>query len=256
MERLPFTFYALIQIAFLFVHFPTTGRFPRILSFAFLLALLFYCHTEYSLQSPGEDYILGCSNGILLATAVYITFLCPEFPDSFHRTSRKNGAEPAPSDLPFAQKLSWMAERAGNIREIGSSRGGGAMNGVAVDAKADNRGPANSSTRKRFVISRVMLSILSLAVFHSTLVYRLQNPSFDPTLHEGAHDGRLIRAHSSLLRKLWVVIVWVAGTVSEMSFLQTTAAAFSVGVGGFQPEDWPSMFGTPAHAYSVRRFWS
>jgi len=242
MERLPFAFYALVQVAFLFVHYPTTRRFPRVVSFTFLLSLLFYCCTEYSLQSPGEDYVLGCSNGIILATAVYMTFFCP------------NGLQPAPSELPFAQKLRFTAELAGNIRRIGFTRGSGAMDRVAVDTNVDidKRRPA----RKRFVISRVALSIFSLVVFHSTLAYRLQNPAFNPTLHEDARDGRFIRTHSSLLRRFWEVIVWAAGTVSEMTFLQTSVAALSVGVGAFQPEDWPPLFGSPTHSYSVRRFWS
>ena len=251
MERLPFTFYVLVQVAFLFVHYPTTRRFPRIVSFTCLLALLFHCYTAYSLQSPGEDYVLGCSNGILLVTAAYITFSCPEFPDGFQRRGLAVKAESAPSELPFAQKLGWMAELAGDMRRIDFTRGGG-----AIDTNIDKRGLASSSARKRFVISRVMLSIMCLTVFHFTLLYRLQNPSFNPALHEDAHNGRFIRAHSPLLRRTWEVVVWTAGTVSEMTFLQATAAALSVGIGAFEPEDWPPMFGSPTHAYSVRRFWS
>ena len=255
MERLPFTFYALVQIAFLFVHYPTTRRFPRIASFACLFALLFHCYTEYSLQSPGEDYVLGCTNGILLVTAVHVTFFSPEFPDGLQRTGRlTNKAKCAPSELPFAQKLGWMAELAGNMRRIGLARDGGATNGAAVDAKVDKRGPASSSARKRFVISRVILSISCLGIFRFTRLYRLQSPSFTPTLHKDAPDGLFIRAHSSLLRRFLDVLVWAAGGVSEMTLLQSIAAAISVGIRLFEPEDWPPMFGSPTHAYSVRRF--
>lgn len=253
MERLPFAFYILAQVAFLSVHYPTARGLPRILSFACLLVLLFYCYTEYSLQSPGEDYVLGCSNGILLLTAVHMTFLCPDFPNGFEwkgGVATKRGS--IPSQLPFAQKLSWMAELGSNMRRIGVTRGGGAANGAAVD----ERDPVNSSARNRFVISRVILSTLCLAMFHFTLLYRLGNPSFNPGLHEGAHDGKFIRTHSSLLRRFWDILVWAAGTASEMSFLQATAAALSVGVGASKPDDWPLMFGSPTHAYSVRTFWS
>ncbi|KAF9652887.1 hypothetical protein BDM02DRAFT_3183230 [Thelephora ganbajun] len=252
MRRLPFTFYVLVQIAFLFVHYPTTRRFPRILSFACLLALLFYCYTEYSLQSSGEDYVLGCSNGILLVTAVHTTFFCPDFPDRLKRAGFMN----KPSELPFAQKLSWMTELAGNMRRIGFTRDDGAMNSATVDLNINKRDPASSGARRRFVISRVILSVLCLVVFYSTLLHRLQKPSFNPALHKSAHDGRFIRADSSLLGRFWEVTVWTAGTVSEMTFLHSTAAALSVGVGAFQPEDWPPMFGSPTHAYSVRTFWS
>jgi hypothetical protein len=186
-----------------------------------------------------------------LVTAVHMTFSCPDFPDEFHRTGPTNKVESIPSELPFAQKLSWMAEFAGNMRRIGFAHGRGAM-----DVGADKRGPASSSARKYFVISRVMLSIACLAMFHFTLLYRLQNPSFNPALHKDAHDGKFIRAHSSLLRRFGGVVVWAAGTVSEMTFLQSTTAALSVWVGAFEPEDWPPMFGSPTHAYSVRRFWS
>ena len=256
MERLPFTLYALVQIAFLFVHYPTTRRFPRIVSFACLLGLLFHCHTEYSLQSPGEDYVLGCSNGILLVTAAYMTFSCPEFPDGFQRKGLTVKAGSAPSELPFAQKLGWMAELGGNIRRIGFTRGGGVMDGATVQASVDGRTPASPGARKHFVISRVMLSVACLTVFHFTLLYRLRSPSFNPALHEDAYDGRFIRARSSLLRRSQEVVVWAAGTISEMTLLQATAAALSVGIGAFEPEDWPPMFGSPIHAYSVRRFWS
>ena len=255
MERLSFAFYALVQLAFLSIHYPTTCRFPRIISFACLLTLLFYCYTRYSLRSPGEDYVLGCSNGILLATAVHMTFFCPDFPNEFRRVGPANDDEPAPSELPFARKLSWMGELAGNMRRIGFARAGGAMDsGTAVGA--DRRGLANSNARSRFVISRVMLSISCLIVFDCTLRYRLGSPSFNPALHQGVRDGKFIRANSSLLRRSWEVLVWTAGTVSEMTLLQSTAAALSVGVGVFEPEDWPPMFGSPIHAYSVRRFWS
>ena len=72
-----------------------------------------------------------------------------------------------------------------------------------------------------------------------------------------AREGAaFIRASSSLLRRSWEVAVWAMGTVSEMSLLQTIPAALSVAVGASEPEDWPSVFGSPAHAYSVRRFWS
>jgi hypothetical protein len=255
MERVSFGFYALVQVAFLFVHYPTRRRFPRIMTFACLLALLFYCYTGYSLRSPGEDYVLGCTNGILLAAAIHMTFFCPEFPDGFRRAGPTNGDEPTPSGLPLAQKLGWMTELAGNMRRIGFARGGGAMDGAAVGV-VDKYGSAGSSARKRFVISRVIHSILCLVVFDCTLRYRLQNPTFNPALHEGAHDGKFIRAHSSLLRRFWEVIVWAAGTASEMTLLQSAAAALSVGVGAFEPEDWPPMFGSPIHAFSVRRFWS
>jgi len=254
MERLSFAFYALIQIAFLFVHYPTTRRFPRIMSFACLLALLFHCYTRYSLRSPGEDYVLGCSNGILLLAAVHMTFICPDFPNEFRRAGPTIDDEPAPTELPFAQKLSWMAELAGNMRRIGFMRASGVMDGATVGV--DKCGAANPNAKKRFVISRVILSILSLVVFNCALLYRLRNPTFNPTLHEGARDGKFIRAHSSLLRRFWEVLVWTAGTVSEMTLLHSTAAALSVGVGASEPEDWPPMFGSPMHAYSVRRFWS
>ena len=257
MKRLPFAFYVLTQVAFLFVHYPTTRRLLRILSFACLLALLFRYYTEYSLHSPGEDYVLGCSNGILLLTAVHMTFLCPDFPNGFRQKGLTTKSGCIPSQLPFAQKLSWMAGLASNVRRIGVTNGDGAMmNCDAADVDVDKRDPANSSARKRFVISRVMLSISCLAMFHFTLLYRLRNPSFNPALHEGAHDGRFIRAHPSLLRRFLEVFVWATGTISEMTLLQATAAALSVGVGASKPEDWPPLFGSPMHAYSVRRFWS
>lgn len=50
--------------------------------------------------------------------------------------------------------------------------------------------------------------------------------------------------------------MWVAGVISEMAFLQATAAGLSVGLGASKPADWPLLFGSPTHAYSVRRFWS
>ena len=257
MERLPFAFYILTQIAFLFVHYPTTRRAPRIFYFIFLLALLFYSYAQYSLRSPGEDYVLGCTNGITLLTAAHMTFLSPDFPNGFQSNPLTTEPGSTPSQLPFAQKLSWMTELATNMRRIGVTRSGsGAMDGrvVVVDSKRD---PANSSARKRFVISRVILSISCLAMFHLTLLYRSRDRSFNPALHQDARDdGRFIRAHPSLLRRSWDVIVWATGTSSEMTFLQATAAALSVGVGASRPEDWPLMFGSPTHAYSVRRFWS
>ena len=256
MERLPFAFYALVQIAFLLVHYPTTRRLPRTVSFACLLALLFHCYTKYSLQSPGEDYVLGCTNGILLATSVHVVFFSPEFPNGLQRTDLTGDTEATPSKLALGQKLIWMVELAVNMRRIGFKRGSGAMDGTVVEMNADRCGPASSSARKRFVISRVMLSILCLAVFNFTVIYRLRHPSFNPALHRDAHDGRFIRAHSSLLRRFWEVLVWAAGTVSEMTLLQSAAAALSVAVGVFEPEDWPPMFGSLTHAYSVRRFWS
>lgn len=247
MERLPFAFYILVQIAFLLVHYPTRHRPPRILFFTCLLALLFHSYTEYSLQSPGEDYVLGCSNGILLLTAIYMTFLCPDFPDGF----QPKVLSTKPSQLPFAQKLSWMAERAGNMRRID-----GAMDSTSADVDVDKRSPGNQRARTRFVISRVILSIFCFAVFHFTLLYRLGNRSFTPALHEDADDGRFIRARSSLPRRFWEVLMWVAGVISEMAFLQATAAGLSVGLGASKPADWPLLFGSPTHAYSVRRFWS
>ena len=258
MERLPFTFYALVQIAFLFVHYPTTRRLPRVLSLICLLVLLFYCYAQYSLQSPGEDYVLGCTNGILLITAVHMTFSCPEFPDGFQRTGPTTKAESTPSKLPLVQKLGWMAELAGNMRRIGLTRGGGAVNGATtVGVSADGHGPTSSSARKRFVISRVMLSIVCLVVFHLTLLlHRPQNSPIDPALHEDARYGRFTHSNSLLLQRFWQVVVWTACVASEMTFLQTSTAALSVGIGAFGPEDWPPMFGSPSHAYSVRRFWS
>ena len=256
MQQLPLTFYILTQTAFLLVHYPTTRRLPRIVSFACLFILLFRCYTEYSLQSPGEDYVVGCSNGILFLTAVHMTFLCPDFPDGFHQKGLTTKSGSTPSQLPFAQKLGWMAELASNMRRIGVTRNGGAMASAAIDAEVDTREPANSSARHRFVISRVMLSILCLAMFRFTLLYRQRNPSFNPALHEDAYEAEFIRAQSSLLRRFSEVLVWAAGTISEMAFLQATAAALSVGVGASKLEDWPLMFGSPTHAYSVRRFWS
>lgn len=247
-QRLPFAFYALVQVVFLFVHYPTTHRFPRIATFACLVTLLFHCYTEYTLQSPGEDYILGCSNGILLVTAAHMMFSCPDFPNGFHRTGHTaSEAKSGPSELPFAQKLGWMVGLAGDMRRIGFTHGGATNR----PANVDNRGRTSSSARTHFVISRVILSVVCLATFHLTLLYPLQNPFSDPTLHKDAHDEV-----SSLLRRFRTVTVWLAGVVSEMSFLQTIAAAVSVGVGASEPGEWPAMFGLPTHAYSVRRFWS
>lgn len=257
MKRLPFALYNLIQIAFLFVHYPTTRRLPRIISFICLVALLFYCYTDYALQSPGEDYVLGCTNGIFLIAAAHMTFLCPDFPNGFQWTDSTARQGSTPSQLPFAQKLRWMAELASNIRKIGIPRDGGAIdNAAAADANVDRCDPAKPSARRRFVISRIILSISCLAIFQFTLLYRLESPSFNPALHKNAHDWRFIRAQSPLLLRFWELLVWATSTASEMVFLQTTAAALSVGVGASRPEDWPPMFGSPTNAYSVRRFWS
>jgi hypothetical protein len=249
-QRLPFAFYALVQVVFLFVHYPTTHRFPRIATFACLVTLLFNCYTEYTLQSPGEDYILGCSNGILLVTAAHMMFSCPDFPNGFHRAGHTaSEAKSGPSELPFAQKLGWMVELAGDMRRIGFTYGG-ATDRPAADVNVDKRGRTRSSARTHFVISRVILSVVCLATFHLTLLYPLQNPFFDPALHNDEVFD------SSLLQRFRKVTVWLAGVVSEMSLLQAIAAALSVGVGASEPEEWPPMFGLPTHAYSVRRFWS
>ena len=253
MERLPYAFYALVQIAFQFVHYPTTRRLPRIISFACLLTLIYHCHTKYSLLSPGEDYVFGCASGILVAAAVHITFFSPEFPNGLQPRDPTKDAGPSPSELPFAQKLRWMAELAADLRRISFRRDGGAMDSRAARVDVDKHKP----TRRRFVISRVIHSILCLAVFQFTVWYRLQSPSFNPALRGDAGDGAaFIRANSSLLRRSWEVAVWAMGNVSEMTLLQTVPAALSVAVGASEPEDWPPMFGSPAHAYSVRRFWS
>jgi hypothetical protein len=246
MERLPAALYALVQVAFQLVHYPTTRRPLRIIAFACLLALLFHSHTAYSLLSPGEDYVLGCASGILVAAAAHTTFFSPEFPNGLQPRNPAKDAERDPSGLPFAQKLRWMAELAGDVRRIAFRRDGGAM-AARVDADA----------RKRFVISRVILSVSCLAAFQLTVWYRLQSPFFNPARRGGAGDDpAFIRTSPSLLRRCWEVAVWATGTVSEMSLLQAVPAALAVAVGASEPEDWPPMFGSPAHAYSVRRFWS
>ena len=79
------------------------------------------------------------------------------------------------------------------------------------------------------------------------------NTSRRGNISRDAREGTaFICASSSLLRRSWEVVVWVMGTVSEMSLLQTIPAVLLVTVGASEPEDWPLVFGSPAHAYSVR----
>lgn len=203
-----------------------------------LTVALLYTWSSH-LFSPGEDYVLGSSNGILLATAFNIVFLAREFPDGVRRAKDND----APSKFTIFGKLEWMLDISSNLRRVGFS--------TPTQRYSYTPSP---STRRKFVLSRVVLALTYLSVFQLCIQWRAGNPSFDPSVHPSSRDGSYIRQKPFLLRTI-DVISWAIMTASEMVFLQSVAGALSVASGALAPEAWPNLFGSPLQAYTVKRFW-
>ena len=243
--RQPFSceIYVLAQAALLALHFPTTRTLPRTISFVVLAGALFYIHVYLTLFSPGEDYVLGASNGILLCIAIHVAFLDTDFPDRLRR-AREDDSSKLPSELPLRQKLGWMLGLGTNVRRIGW---------ISTHKKREHTSSPSASSRRLFVFSRILLATLYLFIFQVTAENRSRNPSFDPQAHDPG-DKLYIRRKMLFLRGIDVSL-WALGVAAEMSFIQTLAAAISFGFGFYSPEDWPSLTGSPLAAFTVKGFW-
>lgn len=243
MHTRPFSWgvYICAQAAFAAVHFPTKLQLPKLASFTVLTVALLYTWCS-SLSSPGEDYVLGSSNGIMLATAFNIVFLDQNFPDG---TRRAQDEDKPPSQFSIGRKLGWMLDLSSNMRRIGWS---------TPRQKPGATPSASTLPRWEFVLSRVILALTYFTIFHFCIRWRAGNPSFDPAVHQIPGDELYIR-HKHLLLRTVDVISWAIMTASEMAFLQAVAAALSVASGAFTPQAWPTLMGSPRTAYAVRRFW-
>jgi hypothetical protein len=247
LQPFSWSLYLFIQSIFLSLHFPTTWNAPRIVCFLVLAGALFHLHTRSSLFSPGEVYVLGCSNAILFCAAFYIVFIDHDFPDGLRR-ARDAGSAEVPSKYPLRRRLDWMLDLGGNIRRIGW-----------LPAQSNTEKTPAPSTRPRwlFVISRVALAALCLVVFQVIIENRSMDPSWDPRVQNQHHgNGLYYISRKSLVLRGIDVISWTFCIATEMSFLQSLAAAITVGLGVLSPEDWPILFGSPLDAYTVRNFWT
>ena len=106
--------------------------------------------------------------------------------------------------------------------------------------------PHPPSTRRKFLLSRLMWMVFYVLQFDITNILVRANPCF-------ASGGPSLIAFGWLWRS--TVWLFVSLAYCSMSLLHIAYSVFSVGMGFSEPQDWPYLFGSLLDAYTLRNCW-
>ena len=122
-----------------------------------------------------------------------------------------------------------------------------------------SRSQKDSSTRRIFLLKR-LLSIATIyginMLYEHTLrnLYQFQPTDFSPPKQNYLRRLHAVSTRESILRAILVLnFIWTSWAV--ISAYHRALSVFFVALALDQPDEWPTLYGSPWEMYSVRRFW-
>ena len=134
--------------------------------------------------------------------------------------------------------------------------------GVASEEKGTRTiaGYSKSSRHYTFLLKRlasVVIILLSIQIYTITysLLLQLSYDDFHPSKQTYFRHIRTVTIRETIIRS-WVVFNFSWSSWAIFTATHDMLAFAHVVTGLDEPEDWPSLYGSPLEAYSIRRFWS
>ncbi|PPQ83989.1 hypothetical protein CVT25_000535 [Psilocybe cyanescens] len=213
---------------------PGHGRFTKAALLVSLTWISYYLITETNTGDPAADLGLGSALLTQLLTALdSMYFTDPNTLINYH--------EPHPGTItekPLSQRIRWAFNLYTNNRGLGWAH-----------EPSDLPEPYEPSTpRWKFVRVRLAVAGLSVLVECVAFITAVSNPAMNT-------PGQLVSESPFLWRALGVVS-FGAAAAARINAASCAISAVVVGLGFSTPDRWPSLFGSPLEAWTVRRFWS
>ena len=215
-------------------------------------ALSFRRITDVTTQ-PAHASMIGMFFCVWIAHMSYV--LCLE---------GSNHHPPGPEwDWHGAYKICWNVRWVGTAHEAPSNTG----KPKPVPATAPSQKKSSSATQpKQYSAQRrifLFKRLLSIAIIYGInmlyernlgKLYHFQITDFEPLKQSYIRRLNLVSSRESILRAILVLnFVWTSWAV--ISAYHLALSVFFVTVGLDEPEEWPTLYGSPWEMYSVRRFW-
>ena len=148
---------------------------------------------------------------------------------------RKIGQKKTTAEMSFMERLAWAGSLLSTSRGIGWAH------------EPTSHIPARpTASRGNFILSQFLWIIPRYLIFDAALIHIRQNPCYrtgGPSLGAFGWEWRTTT---------WVFIVSI---YCSMSNLYAALSIVAVATGLYEPRDWPSLFGSPVDAYTVRNCW-
>jgi len=115
--------------------------------------------------------------------------------------------------------------------------------------------PPPNCSRAVFIRSRVFIILINFLASDLANNHLHGNVSFDNRIHLDLDGPETYIGRKALLLRAPDLISWAATFVCTVIVQHSILAIVTVGLGLFEPADWPPIFGSFGDAYSIRRFW-
>ncbi|KAH9481892.1 O-Mevalon transferase yanI [Psilocybe cubensis] len=201
-----------------------------------LSAIAFYVISQTNTGDPIIDLGLGSAILIQVANALDSLYLTDpdtlvnfEQPESGGRITQK----------PLKERIRWAFYLYTNIRGIG----------WAHEPAFLHPAPSRSTPIRAFVIRRLFYALLCAAVEFISYVLLASNPALNT-------PGKVAFSAAPFHWRVMGTLAFGGASSSRIFCVSCVVSAVVVGLGFSTPERWPSLFGSPFQAWSVRQFWS
>jgi hypothetical protein len=148
---------------------------------------------------------------------------------------RKIGQKKPTAEMSFTERLAWASSLLSTSRGIGWAH-----------EPTSHIPPRPTASRGTFIVSQILWIIPRYILFDAALIHIRQNPCYrtgGPSLGAFGWEWRTTA---------WVFIVSI---YCSMNNLYAALSIVAVATGLYEPRDWPSLFGSPLDAYTVRNCW-
>uniref|UniRef100_A0A8H8CE00 Wax synthase domain-containing protein n=1 Tax=Psilocybe cubensis TaxID=181762 RepID=A0A8H8CE00_PSICU len=200
-----------------------------------LSAIAFYVISQTNTGDPIIDLGLGSAILIQVANALDSLYLTDpdtlvnfEQPESGGRITQK----------PLKERIRWAFYLYTNIRGIG----------WAHEPAFLHPAPSRSTPIRAFVIRRLFYALLCAAVEFISYVLLASNPALNT-------PGKVAFSAAPFHWRVMGTLAFGGASSSRIFCVSCVVSAVVVGLGFSTPERWPSLFGSPFQAWSVRQFW-
>ena len=250
MGRYPWSEILLFQVLHTLVLYPTRQPLHRVVVFATMVCVATQILLNLEVIEPiGMGYAAGFQIALHFGSIAYL--LCSEgsFPDHWRRVrdevnAKADGSSNLPSNFTLAKKLWWMFDIAHNVRMIGW-----------IQEPRDSLPPPPPPSRKTFIRKAFLKLLVSAALQDLLTLMLVQNPVFDPRVHDPTDGPETYLAALPLLRRVPYILTIALSVATPFNISHNIEALMSVGFGLSSPALWPDLFGRFGEAYTLRKFW-
>ena len=206
------------------------------------MVIFIFCTFQRADPSQVSGFNLNFCAGVHVGILLYSNFLLYLNPQS-----------PPSTTTSFLKKFSWALNCIFNPRGIGTSWG------IKRIPPFSHHNPSYIPSRMIFIITRSLTAISFLFLLRA---FNYIDSYYWELVRDGEYaperESILRRLHQvdmyELLNRLYLPLQFILPTYSRLSAYHCSLSVLAV-LSGDEPSNWPPPFGSPADAYSLRRYW-